>query len=80
MLAFCSRCAIFDLMADRFEYQKVKLELARRGLKLGWVAKELGVHSGTVSRWINGHSMPDGPALIAIARLLEMRPEDLIAS
>lgn len=65
---------------NKFEHEKVREMVKKRGLKLGWVAREIGVHPTTLSRWLNGHSVPEATSLMAIARLLEMRPEDLIAS
>jgi transcriptional regulator with XRE-family HTH domain len=34
------------------------------------IARELGVTTSTVTRWVNGETVPSGDKLIALARLL----------
>ena len=58
------------------------LASARRaaGLSQASLAKRLGTHKKSVTRWENGHNLPDLPMLFFLADTLHVAPTDLIPS
>ena len=56
---------------------RIKELLARNGLKVKWVAKQIGCHPTEVSNWIAGRRIPSLQRAIKIASLLECTVEDL---
>ena len=56
---------------------RIKELLARNGLKVKWVAEQIGCHPTEVSNWISGRRTPSLPRAIKIATLLGCAVEDL---
>ena len=56
---------------------RIKELLARNGLKVKWVAEQIGCHPTEVSNWISGRRTPSLPRAIKIASLLGCAVEDL---
>ena len=50
--------------------KRIKELLARNGLKVKWVAEQVGCHPTEVSQWIAGRRTPSLPRAIKIANLL----------
>lgn len=63
-----------------FDYQKTREECAKRGMNLAWLARELRVSPMTVYRWMGGQVKPRYVSIMAIAEILDVKPEDLMAS
>jgi len=51
-----------------------------KGLKQYELAKLVGVTPSSVHGWLHERSIPSGEKLTAVARVLELRPEDLVPS
>ena len=56
---------------------RIKELLARNGLKVKWIAEQIGCHPTEVSNWISGRRTPSLPRAIKIATLLGCAVEDL---
>ena len=56
---------------------RIKELLARKGLKVKWIAEQIGCHPTEVSQWIAGRRTPNLPRAIKIANLLGCTVEDL---
>ena len=56
---------------------RIKELLARNGLKVKWIAEQVGCHPTEVSNWISGRRTPSLPRAIKIASLLGCAVEDL---
>ena len=56
---------------------RIKELLARNGLKLRWVAEQIGCHPTEISQWIAGRRTPSLPRAIRIANILGCTVEDL---
>lgn len=56
---------------------KIKELLASRGLKVKWVANEIGCHPTEVSNWISGRRMPSLVRAIKLAELVGVAVEDI---
>ena len=56
---------------------RIKELLARNGLKVKWVADQVGCHPTEVSNWISGRRTPSLSRAIKIATLLGCTVEDL---
>ena len=54
--------------------------LDEQGLSQAWLAEELDVKSSTVSRWVNGHDLPNDERAAAIAGKLGLTLEELAGS
>ena len=57
----------------------MKLEdlIQERGLKKSWIAKNVNIAPGTLSKIISGESIPTLPVALRIAELLEETVEEL---
>lgn len=58
--------------------ERLKSEIKRKGLNNNKLAKHLGIHPNTVSRWIKEERLPDIYTAIRIADVLECPLEWLI--
>ena len=56
---------------------RIKELLARNGLKVKWIAEQVGWHPTEVSQWIAGRRTPNLSRAIKIASLLGCSVEDL---
>ena len=56
---------------------RIKELLARNGLKVKWLAEQIGCHPTEVSQWIAGRRTPSLPRAIKIASILGCAVEDL---
>ena len=56
---------------------RIKELLARNGLKVKWIAEQIGCHPTEVSNWISGRRTPSLQRAIKIANLLGCAVEDL---
>jgi len=48
-----------------------------KGLKKGYIAKELGISSQQLRRWIIGNYYPPADKLFKLAKLLDCKVDDL---
>ncbi len=56
---------------------RIKELLARKGLTVKWIAKQIGCHATEVSQWIAGRRNPNLIRAIKLADLLDCSVEDL---
>ena len=56
---------------------RIKELLARNGLKVIWVARQIGCHPTEISNWISGRRNPNLERAIKLANLLGCTVEDL---
>lgn len=76
--------AVQDLIRQRRDERVAAIGelIRRRRTELGWgqteLAARLGVTQPQVSRWERGQHGPRARQLIALARLLDLEPEDLV--
>ena len=57
---------------------RIKVVLVDKGKTNKWLAERLGVAASTVSKWCTNGAQPSLETLIQIARLLEVKPDDLL--
>ena len=60
-----------------YKMNRIKELLARNGLKVKWIAEQIGCHPTEVSNWISGRRVPNLQRAIKIASLLGCAVEDL---
>lgn len=51
--------------------------IEKRGYQKKWIAKQLGVSQGILSKWINDKSKPSVDNLFKLARILKCKVDDL---
>lgn len=56
---------------------KLEVRIAEKGLKKGWIAKEVGIANSTFSKIVKGESVPTLPVALRIAEVLETTVERL---
>ena len=56
---------------------RIKEVLARKGLKVKWLAKQLNCHPTEISNWINGNRNPNLKRAMMMANILECTIEYL---
>ena len=56
---------------------RIKELLARNGLKVKWIAEQIGCHPTEVSNWISGRRTPSLQRAIKIAKILGCSEEEL---
>ena len=61
----------------RYKMNRIKELLAREGLKVKWIAEQIGCHPTEVSNWISGRRSPNLSRAIQLANLLGCTVEDL---
>lgn len=57
---------------------RIKVVLVDKGRTNKWLAERLGVAASTVSKWCTNDAQPSLDTLMQIARLLEVKPDDLL--
>lgn len=57
---------------------RINIALAMKNKTKKWLAEELEMNAGTVSRWANNHQQPSMQTLGKIAKLLQMDVKELI--
>ncbi len=57
---------------------RIKVVLVDKGRTNKWLAERLGVAASTVSKWCTNDAQPSLETLMQIARLLEVKPDDLL--
>lgn len=57
---------------------KLKKLIKEKGTKQEWLAAQLGVTQTTVSHWCTGKRKPRYPMVLAIARILNVEPEEIL--
>lgn len=60
------------------KYNCIKQVLKKKKRQGKWLAAQLEVDEGTVSRWCRNVQQPSLPTLFRIAELLEVPPADLL--
>ena len=60
-----------------FNRHKLKENIQKSGLKIGYVASEVGIHRITLSYYISGNRNPGHEILKRIARLIKCNIGDL---
>lgn len=61
------------------KYNRIKRVLKQKKRTGKWLAEQLGVDEGTVSRWCRNFQQPNLQTLFEVAELLEVRPAELLA-
>lgn len=56
---------------------KLEVRIAERGLKKGWIAKQVGIANSTLSKIVSGESVPTLPVALKMAEVLETTVEAL---
>lgn len=57
---------------------RIKVVLVDKRKTNKWLAEQLDVAQSTVSKWCTNDAQPSLETLIQIARLLEVKPDDLL--
>jgi DNA-binding Xre family transcriptional regulator len=57
---------------------RIKVVLVDKGKTNKWLAEQLDVAPSTVSKWCTNDAQPSLGTLMQIARLLEVKPDDLL--
>ena len=64
---------------DRFACARnIKLELERIGKSPSWLAQEIGVTDGTMTRWLRVERQPTAYGLYKVAKVLGVSMESLM--
>jgi ribosome-binding protein aMBF1 (putative translation factor) len=63
-----------------FSVEKFRTEIDKRGLKISWIALQLGVKPETVRCYLRGRREPNGPVIKLMAQILGLKEEDLRVS
>ena len=63
---------------EKQRYNIIKEVLARKGITAVALAEEIGVHENTISNWSQNKSQPSIQMLFLVARILEVKPGDLL--
>jgi Helix-turn-helix. len=61
------------------DINRLKIILAEKKKTGKWLAEQLGVNKTTVSKWCTNDNQPNLETLIAIAQLLDVKVQDLLA-
>lgn len=64
-------------MANK-DLNRLKVILAEKKKTNKWLAEQLGKDQTTISKWCTNSSQPDLASLMAIAKLLDIRLEELV--
>lgn len=80
MLAYITTSGYIVSMRCKFKYIETRKIFDSRGVKLTWVAQEVGVSKNAIYRWFNGKTNPSYVYVKTMAEILGLKPEDLIAS
>ncbi len=59
-------------------YNRIKRVLKQKKRTGKWLAAQLGVDVGTVSRWCRNFQQPNLQTLFEVAELLEVKPSELL--
>ena len=62
------------------DINRLKVVLAEKKRTNKWLAEQLGKDPATVSKWCTNTMQPNLETLVAIARCLEVQPQDLLCS
>lgn len=65
-------------MAKESHPNRIRVVLADKQIKNRWLAEQLGKSEMTVSRWSTNKAQPSLDQLIEIARLLNVKLDDLL--
>ncbi len=57
---------------------RIKVVLAERDLNNKWLADKIGKDPATVSKWVTNTTQPNLETLMQIAKILEVRVDDLL--
>lgn len=53
-----------------YDIEKVKTWLKQNKRSQSWLAEKVGVHTGTVNRWLQGHLQPTASKIILLDRIM----------
>lgn len=53
-----------------YDIEKVKTWLKQNKRSQSWLADQVGVHTGTVNRWLQGHLQPTASKIILLNRIM----------
>ncbi len=62
----------------RKDINRLKVVLAEKNITNKWLAQQLGKDQAMISKWCTNTSQPSLEMLIQIARLLDVRADDLL--
>ena len=60
------------------DVNRIKVVLVEKKRTSKWLAEQLGVNPSTVSKWCTNDAQPSLETLMQIARLLGVKPDDLL--
>ena len=60
--------------------QVIEKAIAKNGLKKNWVAEQIGVHPGTLRRFLRGKADLSSAKLIRLLEILDLKLEALVKS
>lgn len=61
------------------DINRLKIILVEKKKTGKWLAEQLGVNKTTVSKWCTNDNQPNLETLITIAKLLDVKVQDLLA-
>lgn len=67
----------YKIMANK-DLNRLKVILAEKKKTNKWLAEQLGKDQTTISKWCTNSSQPDLASLMDIARLLDVKIDELI--
>ena len=65
-------------MTKIFHPNRLRVVLAKKQIKNRWLAEQLGKSEMTISRWSTNKTQPSLDQLIEIAKLLDVKLDDLL--
>lgn len=65
-------------MAKELHPNRIRVILAEKQIKNRWLAEQLGKSEMTISRWSTNKTQPSLDQLIEIAKLLNVKLDDLV--
>lgn len=63
---------------EKLKYNRIKEELASRGIKQTWLAEQLGKTFRQVNAYVTNNVQPPIPILFEIAEILNVPPRQLL--
>ena len=64
---------------DKVNFLRIKAVLEEKGKTQAWLADAIGKDIVSISRYVNGHREPSLSVLFEIAKVLKVKPGELLA-
>lgn len=68
---------LLNRLNEVISLNKIESKIAEKGLKKGWIAKEVGIAPGTLTKIVKGESIPTLPVALRLADTLDTSVEFL---